>query len=371
MTCMRQNAKNNKGKLLDPEYQKTGQAMISNINFSHQSYLWLLLLLPLVFALSLSAVRHVCRLGTFFFEIEPSTNRVRHTLFLISAIFAFCSLSIALARPETTGLQTEAIQKKVKVAIGIDISKSMLAEDVALSPDNEPTFSAPNRLNLARKLALQLLARMQGENTALFFFAQKGVEMVPLTRDYGFINYLLTYTDITQLALPGTNLVKALQTGSLMLADGDEKMPRILIIISDGEDTENNISQLKNALGALPLKNTRIFCIGTGGKEGALIPIRNGKKIENFYKGPEDEYLLTSLQESSLGLITSLDGAKFYKLDGNNYKDLAIKIYDEILSFAKSRQMDLTSKTTPQKSTDISPAFLISGLIVCTAYFLL
>jgi len=340
------------------------------ISFSQHLYLWLLLLLPAILILSLIAVHHFLKFDKIFFEVRPSAKRLRYTLFIILAVSTYSSLCIALSKPQINGLKNKAVHENIQVAMGIDISKSMLAEDVSLDLKAAPAFSVSNRLNLARKFAMQLISRMHVEQAGIFFFAKNGVEMVPLTRDYSYINYILTYTDITELAIPGSDLVNALQTGASMLKP-DKKMKKIMLIISDGEDTENDLFKLKKTIKSVGLTDISIFCLGTGKQVDTLIPIRRTGQIRGYYKNKQDEYLLTSLRPRALKAISSGKPGSYYPLTGENYKQLAQNIYNDILELSLTSQQGHPVEVAQKVALDLAPWFILAGLFLFTGYFLL
>ena len=339
-----------------------------HIGFTQGFYLWLLLLFPVVILLTLAAVNHSRKLNSFFFEVKPQSKTLRYFALVALAMFTYCNLVLALSEPQLTKLQARSIHENVRVAVGIDISKSMLAEDVAFDSKPEPAFPTSNRLNLARKFAIQLIGRMQREKAGIFFFADKGVEMVPLTRDYGFINYILKYTGTRQMAIPGSNLVNALQTGSRMLKKEAENLLNI-IIISDGEDTQNDLSTLKDTLSSINTKNFNISCVGVGTKENTLIPIKYDSKIEDYYRDQKGEYLQTNLNENFLRLISSK--GSYYHLSGNNYKDISEDIHNDILKLEKSSIKELSSRTKEKSTINLKPFFILASLAMFTGYFLI
>ena len=163
----------------------------------------------------------------------------------------------ALAGPSITVLRSGNISDNLVLAIGIDVSKSMLAEDMVLQRQpGERVAPLSNRLNAARRLALSMVDRLDGEKVGLFFFARNGIEVVSPTRDLGFLRYMVTHTNLGDLTESGSNLLAAIDSGMMMVASQSGIPARAVILITDGEDTENTRSAILQALSG---KNRRLL----------------------------------------------------------------------------------------------------------------
>ncbi|MCA9263033.1 MAG: VWA domain-containing protein [Planctomycetales bacterium] len=232
-------------------------------------YLWLVWLIPLVvgvwFLGQLRQNRALDRFasGTMRRRIAPIAGRRRQLLRAIFLIMAAIALVIALARPRWGRYEQEVVQRGVDIFVLLDVSRSMLAEDVV-----------PNRLERAKSDIEDLLSALRGDRVGLIAFAGTPVLKVPLTSDLGFFRQVLQEID-TQTPLRGGSLIgDAIRKGieSLeMRADRDQ----VFVLITDGDDQES--FPLEAARLAAD-KQIKIITIGLGDPQsGSKIPILDNR----------------------------------------------------------------------------------------------
>jgi Ca-activated chloride channel family protein len=212
--------------------------------------------------------------------------------------FGIALLVIALARPQW-GSRWEVVHRRgLDILIALDVSKSMLAEDVK-----------PNRLERA-KLALRDFAEKHaGDRLGLIVFAGDAYLSCPLTSDMtGFLR-MLEDTTVRSAPRGGTNLTAAIEEAarSIRNASGPE---HILILLSDGEDHEGD--PLEIAEKAHRNLGLEIFTIGIGTQEGDLIPVSTSEGQNSFLKNDEGNVVKTRLEEGLLEkLALRTQGAYF------------------------------------------------------------
>jgi Ca-activated chloride channel family protein len=245
------------------------------------------------------------------------------------------------------------ISDNLVIAVGIDVSKSMLAEDVVLekrSRDEEMPLS--NRLNAARRFALTLFEHLDGEKVGLFFFARNGIEVVSPTRDVGFLRYMTTHTDLGDLTESGSNLIAAIDSG-MMMVDSQQNIPaKAVIIVTDGEDTENDRPAILQTLSRDFGAQTPVFTVGVGRTNDVFIPIRRkgSADIDGFYMDNQDIPLKT-----------------YFDLDRNSPAKVVDKLMQKIATTA-AEPVDLPPRRAP---FDLSPLFLLASLIFYIPFILL
>lgn len=294
----------------------------------------------------------------------------------ILSVFFICmtvaAVAISLAEPAIRYEKTCFNRKGIELAIGIDVSKSMLAEDAVFPVKERDRFSTFNRLNRARCFALDILSGMRGERLGVYAFAGKGVELVPFTRDYGYCRYILKHISETEITGPGSDLGEAIRTGAAMLKSFPCSQPgnqapgisvkgaKVIILISDGEDIHPDKSSLYESARCAADNGIRIYTVGVGTGKGVLIPVRNEKgDLLSYYTDKDGLYLKTRLVQDSLENIATVTGGQYFRINRENTSENLIKaVLKEAMDVTKSREVAWL---------DLSPFFMITGLVFFVA----
>jgi von Willebrand factor type A domain. len=211
----------------------------------------------------------------------------------------------------------------------------MLAEDETLSAEGKKLFTIPNRLNRSRYCALNLIAGLRGERIGVFLFASRGVEVIPLTIDYGYCQYLLKHINDTTITIPGSDLNQAILTGKAMLENISFRKIKVIVLISDGENITNDPTAFIESSRQALSQGISIYTVGTGMGRGVLIPIRDarGITIRDYYRDEDGTYLKTRLVQDTLKTIASLTGGAYYRVSEQNCEE---KIVSTILHRART-----------------------------------
>jgi Ca-activated chloride channel family protein len=272
---------------------------------------------------------------------------------------ALLLVSFALARPKVQVRRTVFNRTGIDLIVGLDVSKSMLAEDAALSAEAGKIFSVANRLNRARDFALAILSELRGERIGVFLFASKGVEVVPLTRDYGFCRYILRYIHDAEITVPGSDLGEAVRTGIFLFEEEGAKAARVLVLLSDGEDTNAEPSSISEAATLAARSGIRIFTVGIGSGKSVLIPMRSeqGDSIAGYYLDEEGNHLKTRLEQDPLKAIAGLTGGRYFPAEERNASEEVMK---SILQGA--REVEYTKGVEPAWLA-CSPFLLLAGFV--------
>ncbi len=320
--------------------------------------LWLLLIVPAFVCASLLWLRRVAAWHEMFSRVRKRRyGLVFHALLLCLVLVL---VSVALAGPKMQYARTVFNRSGIDVVVGIDVSKSMLAEDASLPADAEQIFHVANRLNRARQFALGLLSRLRGERIGVFLFASKGIEVVPFTRDYGFSRYVLTYINDADITVPGSDLGEAIRTGISMFEDDGGKAARILVLLSDGEDTRPEPSYFSESALLAANKGVKVFTVGIGTGKRALIPVRNegGALIVNYYIDEEGNPLKTRLERERLKTIASVTGGQYVAATEEDAPDV---VMDTILK--EAREVEYTQRKE-QAWLGLAPFLFLAGFIL-------
>ena len=227
--------------------------------------------------------------------VHPGVNK-RHRRKTIFIVLAILFLILALTRPRW-GYQWENLhQRGVDVIVALDVSSSMLAEDIK-----------PNRLERAKRKISDLLNMMEGDRIGLVAFAGTSFVQCPLTLDYGAARLFLSAIDTQLIPVQGTALGNAIKT-SVKAFRSQEKKSKALILITDGED------QTGKALSAAKLagdQGVKIYTIGIGGEIGAPLP--NSSGAGGFRKNQQGEVILSKLDETTLQQIALETGGSYVR----------------------------------------------------------
>jgi Ca-activated chloride channel family protein len=254
---------------------------MSEIKLYNIGMLYLLWFLPVLFGLFLySAVRRKQILEQFIgvslqqklVSVNPVRRRWKATLLLAG----FFLLIIGLARPAWNLQQTTVKRTGRDVVFVLDVSKSMLAEDLA-----------PNRLERAKLAIADVIDTLEGDRVSLVAFSGTAAIKCPLTLDYGFFRMMLENTSTDSISRGGTMIGDALRLVIDQVLDSQEKQFKDIVLITDGEDHES--FPLEAAKEAAE-KGIRLFIVGLGDEnEGRRIPVTEASGRSTFmqYKGQE------------------------------------------------------------------------------------
>jgi Ca-activated chloride channel family protein len=218
----------------------------------------------------------------------------------------------ALAGPRWGSHYQEVSRKGVDIMVLVDVSPSMLVEDVE-----------PNRLQRARREILDLLRIVQGDRLGLIAFSGAAFVQCPLTLDYGALEMFLNALEPDLVPVPGTDLGAAIEAG-LSAFDPKSETDKVMILITDGEDNENKgLEAAQKAEG----QGVKIFVFGIGEASGGPIPLTDGKG--GFKKDKEGNLILSKLDEESLRRVAAMTGGVYVRSVAGDL-DLDILYFDGI-----------------------------------------
>lgn len=295
------------------------------IRLANPQYLWLLWLGLAALALVIYALRKR-RLerekfaGTeLLTKLAPDLSRAKMLikgLLLVSAVFL---IVWTIADPQI-GTRIEEVKREgVDIIVAVDVSNSMIAEDVA-----------PNRLYKAKHVLSSFIDRLKGDRIGIIAFAGAAFVQCPLTLDYSAAKM---YTDILDTALipvQGTALSEAILMAEQGFV-GQETSQKVLVILTDGEDHEAKVDA---AVESAKQKGIVIYTVGMGSPGGAPIPGSGG-----YLQDRTGSVVLSKLNEGLLSDIALKTGGGYYRATtGENELD---KIYEKIFGMDKT---ELSSK---------------------------
>ena len=323
---------------------------------SKTTCLLLLIIIPLFLIFSLTAYKRMKKWLAVFADRKILRWKNLGRIFMISllvllAIFSLVGITVEYEKTET---QREGIH----IIIGMDTSRSMLAEDTTIP--NQTVFLTeedPSRLNRGKFEVLNFIDLLQGEKVGLFFFAFSDVTVAPLTKDYQFCKYNLLNTDTLSIAFTGSEIGKALETGEKMFEEDSQY--KVMVLVSDGEleDRSQLDSVLKEAK-RLSDKGITVYTIGIGGDREVFIPRRDEWNNQELFRDHKDAPITTRMNSDVLKSIASItNGEYFYAGDIS----VAKEVLDRIVKQAKN--VKAVNKPV-KKKVDLSHFFLITLLTV-------
>ncbi len=295
------------------------------IRFAHTEYLYLLAVLPAFVVLYVVAARARrnawMRFGSLdiLSRLAEHASRPKRLLKFIVFLVAFAFIIVALANPQIGTRLVEVKQEGVDIFIALDVSLSMKAEDIK-----------PNRLEKAKFEIRNLIDRLAGDRIGLVVFAGEAYTQFPLTTDYSGAKLFLDAVDVDAVPIPGTAIGAAIRR-ALESFDFNEPTTKVLIVISDGENTEGDVFP---AAEEAAKKDVRIWTIGLGSPGGAPIPLYNasGQQVD-FKRDRLGNIVVTKLDEVSLEKIASIGNGAYYR--GTNTQDELNDIYKSINALQK------------------------------------
>jgi Ca-activated chloride channel homolog len=245
--------------------------------------------------------RSVARFGDvpLMRRLSESVSRRARAIKMVLTLLSIACLVTALARPQF-GTRVETVTRKGQdVMVAIDVSTSMLAEDIV-----------PNRLAKAKHTVGSLIGRLRGDRVGLVAFAGEAFVQSPLTVDYAAAMMFLNAIEPDIIPVAGTDLGAALDVALRGFDDTDQDY-RVLVVMTDGEDHEAGIEeQVRRAKE----NGVRIFTVGFGSPEGVPIPQFDATGARTGFKRDENGDVVTSrLDEATLRQIADATGGRYFR----------------------------------------------------------
>ncbi len=267
------------------------------IRFAHLYLLYALLLIPVFVGLYMwmiyqkkSAIR---KLGNpeLIERLMPSRSKGVSNLKFVFRMIAFVFLTLALSGPQI-GSKVENVKRKgVDLVIALDISNSMLAQDIK-----------PNRIDRAKQAIFKLIDKLESDRIGLVVFAGKAFIQLPITFDYGAAKMFLSKVRTELIAEQGTAIGAAIEKAASSFKNDKLKNNKAIIVISDGENHEDDaVEQARIAKESGIIVNT----IGMGTLDKTPVPIMQNDFVIGYKKDIDGNTVLTQLNEVMLQQIAS------------------------------------------------------------------
>ena len=324
--------------------------ILRNIDMLH--FLWLIPVLTGVYAYA--AYKRKAGLQRFIDaglldRIPVSVSRVRRFWKSAAVLFAVIFLVIAMTRPAWNP-KPETIERKGRdVVFLLDVSKSMLAEDLY-----------PNRLERAKLAILDCIDRLEGDRIGLVAFAGTAAVKCPLTLDYGFFRMMLKDISTDSITRGGTMIGDGIRKIMTDVFDDQVKEFKDIILITDGEDHDSFPVEAAKAAGE---KGIRIIAIGLGDEnEGKRIPITSDTGTKTFLKHKGQEVWSRLDADTLREMVNATPGGKYLNV-ATGAIDLG-NVYARLIATADKKALESeTIKRYEEKfQIFVAAAFLILSI---------
>jgi Ca-activated chloride channel family protein len=321
-------------------------ATFSGFEWGNAQFLFGLILIPLLFLLRwLLGWRNRSKLTVALPQAEVRSNWKTWWSRLIPEFVLALSLIliiIAAARPQRTNEIIEQFTEGIDLILAVDVSASMQLQDLE-----------PNRLEAAKQVAAEFVKNRSHDRIGVVVFAGQAFSLAPLTADHELLQGTLSEIAFGMISEDGTAIGSALAVSTNRLRES-ESPSKVVILISDGENTAGNLDPLTAAQLANAY-DIRIYSIGVG---------QDGRVLLSSDSSGHKKYVDTRMEESTLREIARLANGSFYRADSKNTLE---QVFKEIDRLEKSP----VSKTSYRSTSDFYTVYLAWGICFWLLWLLL
>ena len=292
---------------------------MESFRFENTVFLYALLLIPVLLAIFLySQYRSRKKLHKWgdqqlLKSLMPLTSRSKKNWKFAFFLLAMIAIIFALARPQFGSKLTEIKRKGVELMINLDVSNSMLAEDIQ-----------PSRLENAKRAISKLVDELDNDKIGLVVFAGDAYIQLPMTTDFGAAKLFLSSVNTQIVPRQGTSIGAAIELAARSFTPEADKS-KAIIIITDGENHEEGAIEAAKAAAE---KDIIVHTIGMGLAKGAPIPVYNQYGQKDYRKDHEGKVIVSKLNENLLREIATAGNGIYIRA---NTANAGLKtLFDEI-----------------------------------------
>ena len=275
------------------------------LRFAEPTYLYLLFVIPVLLIIWLIHLRRTRTLINRAFDkrlqesLMPNRSKIRPLLKYVLSLIVYALLVIVLARPQAGTKISNEKRNGIEAMVALDISNSMLAEDVA-----------PSRLDKSKMLIENMIDGFKNDKVGLVVFAGSSFVQLPITTDFVSAKMFLQSLNPSLIASQGTDIGGAINT-CINCFTKKENVGRAIVVITDGEDYEGGAIE---AAKAAKKKGINVFVLGIGMPKGGLIPDGHG----GYMKDNHGNEVLSVLNEDMCKQISQAGGGAYIHVDNTN-----------------------------------------------------
>lgn len=318
--------------------------------FQNPQYLWLLLIILgiviLFFIAEIIRKQRIKRIGDkeLVDSLIPYTSLTRRILKLICICLSIAFMTIAIARPQFGSKFGEVTQQGVEIITALDVSNSMLAEDIK-----------PNRLSNAKMFIERILGQLNGNKLGMVVFAGDAFVQMPITTDIRSARLYLSSVNTDAISVQGTDLAKALTLAARSFSSAED-VSKVIVLMTDGENHEPDAIEVANALKE---QGITVLAIGFGSPQGSPIPNKHGN---GFLKDKDGNVVTTKLSEKTLTEIAQITGGIYVRATNNTIAS------DRILSEIDKMQKSETTKQIYSEYDEKYQYFVFASIFFLLLY---
>ena len=294
------------------------------MELDEKKYLYLLFILQLVVLVFLFNLYWKRKKQREFGDLEmvkrlsPESSVFKPVLKLGVLLLALTGLILGLVNPKI-GTKMETVKREgIDIVFAVDVSKSMLSEDVA-----------PNRLDKSKQIVSQIINQLGSDRIGIVAYAGSAFPVLPITTDYSVAKMFLQSMNTDMVSSVGTSFNEAIKLSSTYF--DDKKTSKLLIMISDGEDHNEGAEEAAEEANKLGIK---IITIGVGTEKGGTIPLKRNGIVEGFKRDGNNEVVITKLVPESLTAIAKATKGGY--VNGNNTKEVLEYIKNALNNIQKT-----------------------------------
>jgi Ca-activated chloride channel family protein len=273
--------------------------------FEDPIYLYLLALIPILLLIHFLMLRRQKKLLRKFGDLElvrqlmPNVSRMRPLVKFWLLLGALALLIVVLARPQFGNKISHEKRTGIETIICMDISNSMLAEDVA-----------PSRLDRSKMMVENLVDHFTNDKIGLIVFAGDAFVQLPITSDYVSAKMFLSSITPAMIATQGTDIAAAINMASHSFTQ-EENIGKAIIVITDGEDHEGGAME---AAKEAKEKGMNTYVLGVGSPNGAPIPVGNG----DYMKDNTGQTVMSALNEQMCRQLADAGSGAYIHVENNS-----------------------------------------------------
>lgn len=313
--------------------------------FAHQSWLLSLVLLAVASLYYLFQNKMIQRkIKKSFGKMAPfftaRFSQSKKNIKFILMVLALTCMIIALARPQMGKGKRQITSQGVELMVAIDVSRSMLSEDVK-----------PSRLEHAKKEISHLLNILGGDKVGILAFAGSAVLLSPMTTDKSALKMFLETLSPNSVETQGTEIAKALKEAQEAFKRGgqelgpNESMTRVVILISDGEDHEEGAIKMAKTLAD---NGIRVFAMAFGSESGGKIPVRDARGyLKKYERNRQGKEIITKVNDEMMKQVARAGKGSFYHVTFGGSQMRRLK--EDLDKLQKSEFDSLTSESFDEK----------------------
>lgn len=273
--------------------------------FEDPSYLWLLLIVPvLVLVRLLSLWRRRVNLralgdSDILKQLMPDVSSARQRVKFLLLLCAVALMVVMLARPQMGSKVSNEKRNGIETIIALDISNSMLAQDVA-----------PSRLEKSKMMVENLVDNFTNDKIGLVVFAGDAFVQLPITNDYVSAKMFLQDIDPSLISVQGTDMARAINLAASSFTQ-QQGVGKAIILITDGEDHEGGAEE---AAKAAMKKGISVFILGIGSTKGSPIPVGQG----DYLKDASGQVVMSALNEQMCRDVARAGSGTYIHVDNSS-----------------------------------------------------